>query len=142
MRPTWDDVWMQVAETIATRSRCTKNQVGSVIVSADGRTHFAGFNGPPASMPTEGPCREWCPQGFGGGSACYSIHAEINALLHSNREAIQDGTIYVTTAPCLKCACAVANSGVRRLVCPAWSLDADPRAEFVLMQSGLEVIHP
>jgi len=32
-RPGWDETWLAMAQTVAFRSRCTKRQVGALIVT-------------------------------------------------------------------------------------------------------------
>ena len=61
-RPSWDEVWMQVADTVALRSRCSRAQIGAVVVSKDQRVSSTGYNGPAASFPNEGECVNWCPR--------------------------------------------------------------------------------
>lgn len=122
MRPSWDQTWMDLAITIAKRSRCGKG-VGAVIVSAEDRVVATGYNGPPAKYPaTSENCSDFCPRlkmypkplDY---DSCPSNHAEINALLWSSRQERLGGTIYITTAPCMSCAKALANSG---LECVVW----------------------
>jgi dCMP deaminase len=116
-----DDLWMEVAELVAQRSRCEKG-VGAVIVGADGRVQATGYNGPPAGFDKEeGSCTSFCPRRQTLNRApdysdCPAIHAEINALLYSDRSLRLGGTIYVTSIPCLGCAKALANSGLSRVV--------------------------
>lgn len=102
------------------RSRCGKG-VGAVIVSAEHRVVATGYNGPPAGYPSEGSCENFCPRLLtypkpSSYDSCPSNHAEINALLWSSRQERLGGTIYVTTAPCMGCAKALANSGLQEVV--------------------------
>lgn len=131
MRATWDETWVSVAGDVAGRSACNVRQVGAVIVSADNRDHWVGYNGPPggfrepSGLLAAGGCGNYCPQGLAAsqgaqGPPCVSIHAEVNALMQSDRRLREGGAVYVTAAPCWKCALAIANSGVSRLVCPRW----------------------
>ena len=122
MRPTWDRTWMDLALTIAKRSQCGKG-VGAVIVSAENRVVATGYNGPPAGYPTKSAttCSAFCPRlqldpKPASYDACPSNHAEINALLWSSRQERLGGTIYITTAPCMSCAKALANSGLQEVV--------------------------
>ena len=119
-RPTSDELWMTVADAIASRSRCGKG-VGAVVVSSDNRSVGTGYNGPPAGWPVDGPCSQFCERmktkhKDPGYTDCPSNHAEINALLYSDYSARQGGTLYITTAPCIICSKAIANSGISRVV--------------------------
>lgn len=49
--PTWDSIWMQVAEVVAQKSDCFRAKTGCVIVSPDNRIVATGYNGPPARYP-------------------------------------------------------------------------------------------
>lgn len=122
-RPSWDETWMNVAQNIALRSRCSRAQIGAVVVSKDQRISSTGYNGPAAMFPhSTGACIEWCPRAQGVApldnlyDACPSIHAEANALLYVDRSRVEGGTIYITDVACLQCAKLVSNSGVSRVV--------------------------
>ncbi len=146
-RPSWDQTWLAVASTIALRSRCSKRQVGAVIVTRDNRVAAVSYNGPPRGAQLNGPCANWCPRAqFGETSPeyanCRSIHAEANALLRADWTEIQGGTIYVSSASCVNCAKLVANSGLRRLVHVVRPEDhyRDPdTVEELLRECGLSV---
>jgi len=121
-RPSWDQIWMHVADTISTRSRCSRAQIGAVVVSKDQRISSTGYNGPAATFPESGDCIEWCLRAQGVTpldnmyETCPSIHAEANALLYVDRSRMEGGTIYITDASCMQCAKLVSNSGVSRVV--------------------------
>lgn len=132
IRPSWDDTWLAVADVVSRRSRCTRDQVGAVIVDDRNRIVATGYNGPPAGMKftdsdgdvvTEVGCGVWCPRvhmaqsGNAHGLAldysdCYSLHAEANALSVCDRSVREGGTIYVTSGICFGCAKLIANSGL------------------------------
>ena len=159
MRQSWDETWQQVASAVARRSACVVRQVGVAIVTADNRDHWVGYNGPPAGWlrgdlggPDNARCGNYCPQGFKASSGpsgaseapCVSIHAEINALMQSDRSLRKGGTAYVTAAPCWKCGLALANSGLDRLICPPWEHDrselgARLRGVFEDTRGGIQV---
>ncbi len=122
-RPSWDEVWMHVAGELGKRSRCDRRQVGAVIVDTQNRPIAVGYNGPPAGMTDlEGNCSNWCPRALLGDGApaaydtCYTVHAEMNALMFADRRDYAGGTIYVTSVCCWDCGKAVANSGVGTVV--------------------------
>jgi dCMP deaminase len=134
-RPSWDNVWMDIAETIAKRSRCSRAQIGAVVVSNNQRIAATGYNGPAATLDVEGDCINWCPRAQGSApldnmyDACPSIHAEANALLYVDRSRIEGGTIYITDVACLQCAKLVSNSGVSRVVMRVSSTAAHRKPE-------------
>lgn len=122
-RPTWDQTWISVAETIAKRSRCTRAQMGAVIVSADQHIVATGYNGPAATWPESGTCVQWCDRAKGVTPlgtdylGCPAIHAEANALLYVDRSKSLGGTMYIVSPPCDQCAKLISNSGLSRVVC-------------------------
>ena len=134
-RPSWDQVWMDVADIIAKRSRCSRAQIGAVLVSANQRIASTGYNGPAATLDVEGDCIDWCPRAQGIVpldnlyDTCPSIHAEANALLYVDRSRIEGGTIYITDVACLQCAKLVSNSGVAKVVMRVGSKAAHRKPE-------------
>jgi dCMP deaminase len=137
-RPSWDETWMTVAETVAKRARCSRAQIGAVIIDTNNRVCATGYNGPAATYPEKGECINWCPRAKGESpldnlyDACPSIHAEGNALLYSESSAIKGGTIYVTAPPCMQCAKLISNSGLRRVVANMSERDFHRRPEEVI----------
>lgn len=124
-RPTKDEWALGVATAVATRAECTRRKVGAVITQ-DGRTVGTGYNGAPKGKPS---CLDGaCPRGLSdvpsnsqydsGPGLCIAIHAEANALLHTNRADLVDATLYCTDEPCVSCARLIAGSGVKRVVWP------------------------
>jgi len=132
-RPSWDETWLAIAETIGLRSRCSRAQLGAVIVSREQRICATGYNGPAADWPESGTCNQWCPRARGEApldnmyDACPAIHAEANALLYVDRSSVAGGTLYVTSAPCMQCAKLITNSGLARVVCRLRSADLHRR---------------
>jgi len=122
MQKSWVEVWLEVAQVISQRSRCSRAQIGAVIVNQDQRVISTGYNGAAASYPTTGDCTNWCERAQGktglGSSyeGCPSIHAEANALLYVDRSAVHGATMYITAPPCMNCAKLISNSGVTELI--------------------------
>lgn len=138
-RPSWDAVWLDVADVVATRSLCDRDQVGSVIVDYRNRIISTGYNGSPEGFVHHGrSCRTWCARAAQHEdveyeiravdgtivrevpapdySDCPSLHAEANALMVCDRTVREGGTIYVTSHVCFTCAKLIANSGLERVV--------------------------
>jgi dCMP deaminase len=113
---------MQVADAISQRSRCSRAQIGAVVVSKEQRISSTGYNGAASLFPTEEECMSWCPRAQGLTTldntydSCPSIHAEANALLYVDRSRVEGGTIYITDAACYQCAKLISNSGITRVV--------------------------
>jgi len=150
-RPTWDDTWLDMADTIARRSLCSRAQVGAVITDPTNQYVVPGYNGPPAGyVHGSQPCSIWCKRTANLAPApdysdCYTIHAEANALIKSDYTARKGGTIYITSHPCWGCAKLIANSGLSRVVVRTATEDAhrNPLASYqFLVECGLTVVLP
>jgi deoxycytidylate deaminase len=49
-RPTWDVTRIEQAKILAKRSRCSRDQVGAIIVDAGNKVIGEGYNGPPSGF--------------------------------------------------------------------------------------------
>lgn len=108
-RPSWDKIWMQMAETIAQRSHHSTFKVGALIVTSDNTQVLSlGYNGNAAGMSN-------VPQSEVPGCSGL-LHAEINALLKLDYNNPKEKTMYLTLSPCEYCAMAVINSGIKKVV--------------------------
>lgn len=108
-RPTWDKIWMTMAETIAQRSHHPTFKVGALIVTSDNTQVLSlGYNGNAAGMSN-------VPQSDEPGCSGL-LHAEINALLKLDYNNPKDKVMYLTLSPCQNCAIAVINSGIKKVV--------------------------
>lgn len=117
-KPSFDDIYMELAENLAKRSHCVKAQVGAVLTK-DTRIVSLGYNGPPAG--THNCDIEWpgvgCPRDSKG-SCSLALHAEQNAILYAskNNVSIEGATLYVTLSPCIACARVIYTMGIKRVI--------------------------
>ena len=104
-------------------STCSKAQYMAIIVSAEGIVVGTGYNGSPPRMKhcVDGGCPRavnnvpsGTPYDYGDG-LCVAVHAEVNAISHSDRSARLGGTLYVNGVPCFGCAKVIAGSGIKRI---------------------------
>lgn len=145
-RPTFDDIYMDLAQKLAGRSHCVKIKVGAVLTQ-DSRIISLGYNGPPAG--THNCDEEWPEQGCARdrkGGCSLAIHAEENAILYAarNNAVIEGSTIYVTLSPCLACARVIFTMGVKKVVylnsyAEYKGIDLDEGVEF-LRRFNVEVV--
>jgi dCMP deaminase len=103
MKPSYEEIYMELAEKLAQRSHCVKAQVGAVLAK-DTRIVSLGYNGPPAG--THNCDEEWAKDGCprdSKGSCSLALHAEQNAILYAvkNNTSIEGSTLYVTLSPCM-----------------------------------------
>jgi dCMP deaminase len=145
-RPSFDDIYMELAQKLAGRSHCVKIKVGAVLTQ-DSRIISLGYNGPPAG--THNCDEEWPGQGCARdrkGGCSLAIHAEENAILYAarNNAEIEGSTIYVTLSPCLACARVIFTMGVKKVVylnsyAEYKGIDVDEGVEF-LRRFQVEVV--
>lgn len=139
-RPSWDEYFMSIAHQVATRSTCTRRQVGAVLVKGK-RILATGYNGVPIGLEhceVVGCLRDQL--GIPSGEKhelCRGLHAEQNAVIQAARFGIaMDGsTVYSTTRPCVLCAKILINSGVVEIVSSAGYPDA--LSESIIEESGI-----
>lgn len=117
-RPSFDDIYMELAENLAQRSHCVKIQVGAVLTK-DTRIVSLGYNGPPAgthNCDVEWP-KDGCPRDSKGGCSL-ALHAEQNAIIYAakNNVPLENCSIYVTLSPCLACARIIYASGIKKVI--------------------------
>lgn len=117
-KPRFDDIYMELAQTLAGKSHCVKIKVGAVLTQ-DTRIISLGYNGPPAG--THNCDEEWPDQGCSRdrkGGCSLAIHAEENAILYAakNNSQIEGATLYVTLSPCLACARVIFTTGIKKVI--------------------------
>lgn len=117
-RESWDDYFMKIAETVATRATCDRKHVGAIIV-LNRVIVSTGYNGAPRGMPS---CDEAGHElkEMGGRESCVrTVHGEANALIQAARSGarVEGATLYTTASPCYDCLKLIINSGIRRVVC-------------------------
>jgi dCMP deaminase len=131
----WDEYFMNIARQAATRSTCSRKNVGAVIVR--NRTILStGYNGSIRGMPH---CDD-VGHLMEGGHCIATIHAEANAILQAARNGVNiDGAeLYTTASPCWSCFKMVANAGIRRIYYGEFYRDS--RSLEVARQIGIELI--
>jgi len=110
-RADWDEYFLSIAETVATRSTCDRAHVGCVLVR-DKRIVATGYNG---SIRGHAHCDEVGHLLDEAGRCIRTIHAEQNAILFA-RESLEGATAYVTHEPCDVCCKLLNQAGVARVV--------------------------
>jgi dCMP deaminase len=127
-RPSLDEAMMESAHTFATRSTCSRRNVGCVITDRDRRNIRAiGYNGGARGMANQ------CDSLEAGSCGC--LHAEINALTKNTGD-----VAYCTLFPCLDCAKALVNAGIEHVYySDTYRKDDQSRALFE--KAGIDVTH-
>ena len=132
MRPGWDEYFMQIARTVATRATCPRAAVGCVLVR-EHRILTTGYNGSPrgAAHCTEVGCT------LVDGHCVRATHAEANAVVQGALHGVTlSGSVaYCTHQPCVHCTKLLVSAGVRKIVYDV--AYPDPIAAELLAEAGV-----
>ena len=130
LRPSWNEIWMDFAQTIAKRSYDPRHQVGAVVVTDDNTQVLAvGYNGNYSGGPNEIESESPGESGM--------LHAEINALLKMDYNNHKTKVMYITLSPCRMCAKAIINAGIDIVIYNEEY--RDPSGISVLEEKGIPV---
>lgn len=134
MRPDWDEYFMNIATTVASRSTCDRAFVGAVLVR-EKRILTTGFNGSPAGLPH-------CDNAghlMVDDHCVRTTHAEANAIIQAALHGIstKGATCYVTHFPCLGCTKMLINAGITQIIYKE-GYRIDPNAEAFFKAAGVE----
>lgn len=122
-RPSWDDYFMAVANTIAQRGTCDRGRVGCVIAK-DNQLLVTGYAGSPVGMPhcddVGHQMKKVIHEDDSISQHCVrTVHGEQNAICQAAKRgiAIDGATVYCRMTPCRTCAMLLINCGIKRVVC-------------------------
>jgi dCMP deaminase len=113
VRPGWDEYFMQVARTVATRATCPRASVGCLLVR-EHRILTTGYNGAPRGVAH---CSEvGCT--LSGGHCLRAAHAEANAIVQGALHGVglQGAIAYCTHQPCVHCSKLLISAGIEKIV--------------------------
>lgn len=123
IRPSWDDYFLEVADSIAKRATCDRGRSGCVIAK-DKQILATGYVGSPAGLPHCDDVGHQFKQVIHEDESvtkhCVrTVHAEQNAICQAARHgvAIEGATLYCRMTPCRTCAMLIINCGITRVVC-------------------------
>ena len=139
----WLRYFMTVAEESAKLSKDPNTKVGAVIVN-NKRIKSTGYNGAPQSFPDD-----LVPVDNDGETLIekkntYMCHAELNVILNYDGQIadLRNADIYVTVSPCSRCACMLAQVGIKRVIYKEkyHRKEETDAAEHILTYSGVDYI--
>lgn len=109
VRPSWQDVYMQIAKLISKRSKDPHTKVGACLVK-NGCVIGVGYNGQPRNFKGS---FDWSTSE----KYDYVIHAEMNAILNATSLNIScnGAEIYLTHSPCSKCMLMLAQANIKKV---------------------------
>ncbi len=117
---------MSMAYFVAMRSKDKSTHHGAVIISNDDHAVLStGYNSFPRWIDDDVPARQERPEKY-----LWFEHAERNAIYNAAKHGIglNFSTIYVTGVPCMDCARAIVQAGIRQCVMCARYLHLDRKS--------------
>ncbi len=146
-RPTWDEYFMEIMDTVSKRATCDRGRSGCVIVrdnviistgyvgAAQGCPHCDDVGHLMKTMVNEdGTQSQHCVR---------TAHAEANAIARAAKQgASTDGaTLYCRMTPCRTCAMMIINCGIKRVVVQKdYHASADSKEMFKIANVKLEML--
>ena len=144
IRPSWDEYFMDLANTAAKRATCDRGRSGCVIVR-DKQVLVTGYVGSPKGLAhcdeighlfkkvyhEDGSITQHCVR---------TVHAEQNAICQAARRgiALDHGTLYCQMTPCRACAMLIINCGLDRVVCEK-KYHAGKESEELFKEAGVKL---
>lgn len=144
VRPSWDEYFMEVMNSVSKRATCDRGRSGCVIAK-NSRILVTGYVGSPQGFPhcdevghqmkkithEDGKVTEHCVR---------TVHAEQNAICQAAKQGISiDGaTLYCRMTPCRTCAMLIINCGIKRVVCER-RYHAGQESEEMFLQAGVKL---
>ena len=118
----WNEYFLEIAKTCASRSNCIRAQVGAVIVGEDKKIKATGYNGTPSKVEScaeRGVCYR-IKNNIESGTryeTCRSIHAEQNAIIQAGQDRCQNATMYIYGHEfiCILCKRFIVQAGIKEV---------------------------
>jgi len=141
-RPSWDEYFMEVCETISKRATCDRGRSGCVI-ARDKQILVTGYVGSPKGLEhcddvghmmkkvlhEDGSISQHCVR---------TVHAEQNAICQAARLgiALEGATLYCRMTPCRTCAMMIINCGIVKVICEK-KYHAGAESESMFQKAGI-----
>lgn len=132
-RPSWQEMFMNIAEIVSNRSKDPRTKVGAVLVK-DNRILSIGYNGEPKNFNYQ---FDWHSKE----KYKYVIHAEVNAIINAckNCQDISNSEIYLTLSPCSECMKLLVQFGICKIYYKDEYKDIS-LTKFIAKESNIELI--
>jgi len=147
-RLSWDEYFIEIANTVAKRATCDRGRSGCVI-ARDRQLLVSGYVGSPIGLPhcddighqmkqimhEDGSITQHCVR---------TVHAEQNAICQAAKLGIslQGSTLYCRMTPCRTCAMLIINCGIKRVVCEKkYHAATESEEMFKLAKVSLEYVN-
>jgi dCMP deaminase len=114
--PSWDHYFLEICRTVSRRSKDPDTQLGAVIVGPAREIRSTGYNSLPRGIRDGVPERLERPTKY-----LWMEHAERNAIYNAARHGtpLESCTLYCELLPCMDCARAIVQAGIREVVVDA-----------------------
>lgn len=111
--PGWDEYYLSICKVVATRSKDPHTQVGCIIAGPAHEIRSTGYNSLPRGIRDDVAERLERPTKY-----LWMEHAERNAIYNAARcgTTLDGCTIYIELMPCMDCARAIVQAGIREVV--------------------------
>jgi dCMP deaminase len=144
IRPSWDEYFMEIANTVSKRATCDRGRSGCVI-AREKQLLVTGYVGSPMGLPhcdeIGHQMKKMIHEGGKETNHCVrTVHAEQNAICQAAKLgiAIDGATIYCRMTPCRVCAMLIINCGINRVVCEMKYHDGN-ESEEMFKQAGVKI---
>jgi len=141
----WAKYYFGILPSIRAKSKDKHTQVSCIIVGPDNEVRSMGYNSFPRGLNDEVPERYERPEKYD-----WIEHSERNAIYNAARigVSLKGCTIYMGGIPCIECARAIIQSGIKRIIYDVehfkkWSsprYSAHDKSLQMLKECGVEVI--
>ena len=138
----WDTYFMSIALITSFRSKDSKTQTGSCIVSDKNIILGVGYNGLPKGL-DDNDKRFWGDRDDNdtiNSKHSYVIHSEVNAILNSSQN-LENSKIYVTSFPCSNCSKFIIQSGIKQIIYLNKKESSNPSVDLMLKEAKIKVIN-
>ena len=145
-RPSWDDYFLEISRTVATRATCDRGRSGCVIVR-DKQILVTGYVGSPTGLAHCDDVGHQMKQvvhedGHVSQHCVRTVHAEQNAITQAAKLgiSINGATLYCKMTPCRTCAMLIINCGIVRVFCEQ-KYHAGSESEAMFEEAGIELCY-
>lgn len=119
-RVSWDQYFTDMLPVVGARSTCDRGRCGAII-TRDNTILSTGYAGAPKGFPhcdDVGHLFEYVFNNMKEKHCIRTIHAEQNAIYHAAEigASLKGATLYSTMFPCFRCAMAIVQVGIIRVV--------------------------
>lgn len=114
--PSWDEYYLNICKVVGARSKDPNTKLGCVIAGPAHEIRTTGYNSFPRGIRDDVPERLVRPTKY-----LWIEHAERNAICNAARcgTALDGCTLYVEIMPCMDCARAIVQAGIREVIVSA-----------------------